>query len=437
MKFIRLFNNRFFLTLILIIVVSSTFIICSVKRSSNNIRQANIDKDNIEKNDNIEESKSSFIKLRWKFKTEGYFILASPIINGDTVYFATSGDGEGYGSYLYAINTNTGELKWFVEPKVGDIACGCYAPNPFFYEDLIYFADESFVYCASPETSKIKWNFEFPKGYSPVSPPKVYKNRVYVGFKSPPENDYNGIEILDAKNGKHICTVKVIKEWNVAPYCFELKGNILYIFGDTSIELISIDTLKKVKEISFEDRINEYEASDRFLCISLKYIPTFLVFDLTTGEKLWEFKGKPSEEVWVFSDITIFDNIVYFSSSAAGNSILYATNLETGEILWTQEFKMKYLSCDPIVEGHILYFFANDPPFSRKETEKPQTFFYAIKPESGELIWEQKLDAEIEVRSNLIVHDRNLYFIGEDGEQNQYLFSFEINIDRLILQAMD
>ena len=57
------------------------------------------------------------------------------------------------------------------------------------------------------------------------------------------------------------------------------------------------------------------------------------MFDLTTGEKLWEFKGKPSEEVWVFSDITIFDNIVYFSSSAAGNSILYATNLETGEIL--------------------------------------------------------------------------------------------------------
>src|SRR6187402_2029403 len=142
--------------------------------------------------------------LKWKFKTGGEqwsgeigflgfkpvdqymddlwdFFLSSPVINPDdknpSVFFGSS-DGN-----VYALNANTGDLKWKFETK-GSIHC-----SPVLYKNTLYIGSwDANLYAIDTETGKMRWKFETSKkiGFKGIeSTVTVADGMVYFGARDP------------------------------------------------------------------------------------------------------------------------------------------------------------------------------------------------------------------------------------------------------------
>ena len=83
----------------------------------------------------------------------GISFLSSPVINPDkhnpSVFFGSSDRN------VYALNANTGELKWKFEAK-GSIHC-----SPVLYKNTLYIGSwDANLYAIDIESGKQRWKFE-------------------------------------------------------------------------------------------------------------------------------------------------------------------------------------------------------------------------------------------------------------------------------------
>src|SRR5919199_368542 len=108
--------------------------------------------------------------VKWKFKTERVVEawFSSPTV-ADGVLYVGSDD-----SYLYALNVQTGELKW--KFKTGDVVYS----SPSVVAGVVYFGShDGNLYAVDAKRGIEKWRFK--TGYRVYSSPAVSDGVVYFG----------------------------------------------------------------------------------------------------------------------------------------------------------------------------------------------------------------------------------------------------------------
>src|SRR5437016_14540597 len=108
--------------------------------------------------------------VKWKFKTERVIEawFSSPTVSDDMVYFGSDD------SYLYALNAQTGKLKW--KFKTGDVVYS----SPAVADGAVYVGShDGYLYAVDIKTGKERWKFK--TGNRVYSSPAVSEATVYFG----------------------------------------------------------------------------------------------------------------------------------------------------------------------------------------------------------------------------------------------------------------
>ncbi len=148
------------------------------------------------------------LKVKWTFDLAVDFIQSTPIVAGDSVYFAS------YDGHFYSADARTGKLKWKWNAwnlKPGEPKPDLRPPNnptemrgsAFYRENRIYFgAGTAKVHCLDAATGKEIWGTQLdpdPAGNQAhiSGSPLVYQGKVFIGTSS----EMGQIACLDAGTG--------------------------------------------------------------------------------------------------------------------------------------------------------------------------------------------------------------------------------------------
>src|ERR1041384_254439 len=108
--------------------------------------------------------------VKWKFKTERVIEawFSSPTVSNGVLYVGSDD------SYLYALNAQTGELKW--KFKTGDVVYS----SPAVVAGVIYFGShDGYLYAVNAEAGSERWRFK--TGYRVYSSPAISDGVIYFG----------------------------------------------------------------------------------------------------------------------------------------------------------------------------------------------------------------------------------------------------------------
>lgn len=350
--------------------------------------------------------------IKWKFNTPGeeYCNIviggSPPIILDGIAYFSSE-------CYIYAVDTKTAELKWRFpgKEKILNRDDG----NLSFFNGCIYFVDTNYAYCLHLDNGNIKWIYELNKDYTFLSPPKIYKNYVYIGITA---IEKQKIIVLNANNGKYITDVSLLgnpvsDRFSETSYSFHVEDDILYIYGGTYVRLINTNNFKQEKIVQCEGDLRDIEISNNYIVVSHYYLGKICTYNAKTGKKIWEFNEKPGIAKG-FGDITISNNKVYFENMG---KFLYAANLNTGQILWRSEFNNIYIS-DITIESDFIYFLTKTDNSYNEREMNDLNILNVINKETGEMIYYYLIPNTIGYPT---LKDNIFYFGSQDG----YFYALE------------
>jgi len=300
-------------------------------------------------------------QLRWKFATEGEkrfaarhlhgaepaaeimpdpfdIFLSSPVVHGNTVYFG-SGDGN-----VYALNSDTGELRW--KFHTGNVVHA----SPALADGLLYVGSwDSYFYALDAATGVERWRFktgEDPKISNQVgiqSSAVVAGGLVYFGCRD------SKLYALDAKSGAQRWAFDNKGSWVISSPA--VRDGRVYFATSDSAELRALDarTGAPVFELTFHHWpfFSSPALAGNFLYIG-SHAGTVLAVDLQKQQPAWTFStdgagqnaaaltkpdGTPNYEA-AFSDF-------FYDDMVAGVQRM----LSVGAVL-----------SSPVVAGDTLYF---------------------------------------------------------------------------------
>lgn len=190
--------------------------------------------------------------LKWKFKTGGEkwsgeigflgmkpvdkymddlwdFFLSTPVINPDeknpSVFFGSS-DGN-----VYALNADTGELKWKFEAK------GSIHSSPVLYKNTLYIGSwDANLYAIDIITGKERWKFETgtQTGFKGIeSTVAVANDMVYFGARDP------FLFALNAETGKLVWKYDAAYSWIISSPV--VADGVVYVGASDTFALLGLD----------------------------------------------------------------------------------------------------------------------------------------------------------------------------------------------------
>jgi outer membrane protein assembly factor BamB len=265
---------------------------------------------------------------KWKFATEGEhrfeakgldglepknqtmadpfdIYLSSPVVVQGAVYFG-SGDGN-----LYAVNAESGELKW--KFKAGDVIHA----SPAFSNGLVYVGSwDSYFYAIDAASGKERWRFHGGEdalihnqvGFQ--SSPAVVDGVVYTGCRD------SNVYALDAATGKEKWRCFNELSWvNSAPAV--ANGKVYFATSDSSLFRI-VDAANGKELVKQQDKA--YMFSSPAIVGNTVLIGvlngTLAARDANSGELLWEYQVERSKQNqgWVLTADRKFNSPLTFPS---------------------------------------------------------------------------------------------------------------------------
>jgi eukaryotic-like serine/threonine-protein kinase len=238
-------------------------------------------------------------QLKWKFQTAGEkrfeakgvhgfaprtqtmpdswdMFLSSPVVDKGLVYFG-SGDGN-----LYALNTQTGTLKWKFATQ------GVVHSSPAISDGIVYFGSwDTYLYAVDAAGGKLKWKFQTgddqkqPNQVGIQSSPAVAHGMVYFGCRD------SNLYAVDTKTGS--------LKWK-----FPTNGSWV---------------------------ITSPAVSDNGVVFATSDSALFHVLDPQTGSPKFSLDAK----TFIFSSPAIAGEMAYFGSFGGG---LEAVDLRSGTLKW-------------------------------------------------------------------------------------------------------
>lgn len=212
-----------------------------------------------------------------------------PTISNNTIFISGSygEDVEFYSSnYLYAIDINSGSVKWKYNIDNSNSNSALVSD-----EQIIFTTRTGSIYAFDFDSGQVMWNINLEYAYN-MNSPSVANNLVYIGY-----NKYN--------SSTYTYTYSVI--------AFDLNTGVEKWETNVDGDIFSALTVAQGKVIVHEyggDRDGHLHA-----------------LSATTGDEIWSFNiGRYSEGTPAIG----YDKVFMISE----NQILYALNINTGQILW-------------------------------------------------------------------------------------------------------
>lgn len=273
-------------------------------------------------------------QLKWKFKSGGEkwsgeisflglkpvdkymedlwdFFLSSPVINPDkqnsSVFFGSS-DGN-----VYALNANTGELKWKFEVK-GSIHC-----SPVLYKNTLYIGSwDANLYAKDIQTGKQRWKFETGTqlGFKGIeSTVAVANDMVYFGARDP------FLFALNAETGKLVWKYDAAYSWIISSAV--VAGDVLYVGTSDTFALLGLDA-KTGKEL-FKFKTNGYVYSSPAIAGDTAYFGDFTgnFFAVNIKSLGKEWNSFSTENRKLFAPGILNNNLIDFSYAAKGADLSF------------------------------------------------------------------------------------------------------------------
>ncbi|MBD2692272.1 PQQ-binding-like beta-propeller repeat protein [Anabaena catenula] len=270
--------------------------------------------------------------VKWKFEmVAGYKkTLLSSLSNG--IVYVTYSDHVRVGTFLVAINAQTGQPLWefiweYPNPKNQTL-------NPFITQETVYLVRE-YLYAVCSQTGIELWKTDIKYSATKI----LVKNEVILLEIQNKEHQNKFYYLLNSLNGQEL--------WQL-----DLTERFVNLLGNPIIE-------NSIIYVVIQD------ADNRNWLYS---------FDIQNGQELWRLETRE------FTELTpiIVDNQIFISS----NKYLLAVDLQTRKILWQIEFVdsiNEVLINSPIIKNGLVYANTGSGSGSR---------FYAIEQLTGNIKWQ-------------------------------------------------
>jgi outer membrane protein assembly factor BamB len=329
--------------------------------------------------------------LLWKFKTREFPISATPAVT-EGVVCARGNDG-----YLYALDAQSGKLRWRFDTRVAEGASDDWPPfgsSPAASGGLVYVpanrGARSYLYALDAQNGEVRWKVA-ARAWAYSSSPAVADGVVY----------FDGYA-LDADTGHRIWETELVGVPRATPgvgdglVCIRTTG---YLTGVRAVDAQS----GKSKWFFGADINKPSTPAVASGVVYLSNLDGLYALDGQSGQVRWSFHAG----TWAISSPAVGEGVVYFSN---GNS-LYAVDIETHRERWTFE-EGPAVDTTPAVADGVVYFGSDGQ-------------LYALDAQSGEARWSFALSSEDSGSAGFstpIVADGVVYVGGEDG----YLYAVTV-----------
>ena len=309
--------------------------------------------------------------LIWKF--EAGSSVFEPVVSEGVVYFGSE-NGE-----LYALDINTGDIKWKKRIEHFDF-------YPVVSNGLLYFWEygdnKSYKFCAlEPVTGEEKWNFQTQySGPFTVMADMVLAGR---GFTNADNGaDQSELVAINCNNGE--------LKWKFIPdpYMYDdefyqsrfsvsskpMLSNETIYFGTSDNYLFALDNAAGEEKWNFSDdyapHMEEAVFGKKVPCNSIYTAPIVeeglvcfasgnLLYgidiktsnDFGFGDETWKYEAEST----IKRTLAVSEGIVFFCSD---NNILYAVGIKDGQEKWKSKF-LGYIST-PTVSMGMVYIGSDD-----------------------------------------------------------------------------
>ena len=283
---------------------------------------------------------------------------------------------------LYAIDPNTGVLKWKYALTVN-----ADESSPTSYAGMIYMGMGRSIIALNPVTQQIKW--QFPTAYNQTNA-AVANGVVYANG----EDDY--LYAIDAATGSQNWKYKFGDDQHAITNCSPTYSDgVVYIAdGNGYVDAINASTGNLVWKVTNPISWGSGFSSNPAVVNGALYIGDYHGYvysiDIKDGSFNWTFG--PTQQI--VSSPTVADSTVYIGG---GNSSLYALDAASGTVKW-KYYAGESIEASPIVADGIVYFGTTGPNGGH---------FYAIDAATGARKWFISHDPDF--YSSPIVYNNTVY----------------------------
>ena len=381
------------------------------------------------------------LKLKWRHEV-GAPIQTSPTVVGNSL-FTGAWDG-----YFYALDTETGELKWKFDAggRPGRSWNLRSMKSSAQYENgRIYFAGGGGVHSVDAATGREIWKTDVP-GVG-TSSPNIYGDRIFIGtgggnaeivcldtetgairwrFKIVPDRDGGG--------GSSWTSPAVDEEQNIVynvtgnPRSFDPPGPLLFSDSIIANDLETGELLWHYQvrasdpfDLDFSchpmifDAVSPGKRGARRQCVGAGNKTAFFTWDRYTGELLWRVmltnwatQGGPwwdstavaYNKVYVVSNAINDRDPITSRSLGLSESVTAALHAYTGEIVWWRHNDSMNRACVCVANG-VFYQSLGDGSLE------------ALDAETGKLLWQSSLPSTS--RGGIVIANGNLYTSNGEG----------------------
>ena len=276
-------------------------------------------------------SNVSKLVLGWSYKTTNS-IQTSPVIANGIVYIGSTD------SYLYALDAQTGTLKW--KHKLGPILTPAAVASGMVYIGAEY----GYLYALDALTGQLKWSYAIANGGLGSAP-------VIVGGTLYYDTGSFQLFALDAKTG--------VLKWAIGlddamiNSTVAVSNGVLYVDLDSG-HLAALDAQTGALKWDVFVSLNGV-GSELVVAKGLIYVSnydTLFALDTQTGGVIWDYYDAiPNSSI----SVAVAHDRVY----AGMGSTLYAFNALTGQILW-KYVAGSVIDPSPTVANGVVSFCSSD-----------------------------------------------------------------------------
>ncbi len=328
------------------------------------------------------------LKLSWKFITDVTpNNPSSPAVVDGVVYICS-------GARLYAVNAETGSLKWRYPAE--EYLTAQIKSSPLVGQDLVYFgAGDGKLYAIARDTGNLAWSFA-TKGIMNSSPILVDRI-IYVGSSD------DHLYALDALTGQEKWTGGFKTRDDVASAPAYLDGLVYFVSNDMMLYAAHTST----GIVKWQVRVGNWSVA------STPVISDNNVF-MASGNVLQAFQAKSGRLKWGMK----FPNDISTIPAVAGGTAFVATRSGTayainnmGKLKWKSELGAASYG-SPIVAGNTVIFGANKGILIALDIDTGSVKWkYFVQPSSldyGKLKY-------VNLASSPVVSNGTLYVLADDG----------------------
>ena len=330
-------------------------------------------------------------ELKWKFSI-GSGTSNSPIIDNGVVYFSDR-------YVLYALDAETGKQKWQFKDGINSLGS-----TPLIANGLIYVGVDAKMVALDVLTGKKKW--EFATDYYIDASPCIENGTLLVGTSSFPfsggDLHTGSLYALDAITGakKWMFDVKTPVTNNPC-----VLNGIVYVCGRSLITNSYIYAINVNTGVSIWGHSRYTAIASPTVLNNGLYFSGQEYYVLNTNDGSLKFKYNNTKFSISYSSTSspiIYDGLIYVGAS---DRILYAFSATDGKIVW--ELKMgEYISSSPCIANGVVYVGGQDAKL------------YAVDSKTGKTIWSFETSDEIKSSPCVIDKKGKAYHTGESGFVN-------------------